>query len=145
MEQRKTPSELGWKEGDKFEVISGETIDYFKVGEIVILSLDDNSLCPLFTDNDESCYLYTDQVKPYVEKQLGESKVENTNKPVDLFKPVDVLEAIKEFCKTEGDRHVILSYKNTYTINYHGMFEYIAKSDERLLEILAAIAVLEKE
>lgn len=77
-----TPAEqLGYKVGDKFQVISDEGSSYYKIGMVVVLAVDDNSVCPWFRyvsgpkgrslgSNDEIC-VELEEIKPldnHVEK-----------------------------------------------------------------------------
>lgn len=138
----KTIKELDWEKGDRLQIIFLDDCDKkpnFNVGDIVYLYCEYETALPLCHKNSDGMgdgiFLYTKQLRKYE----GDNLVKTNS--------TDVLVAIKEFVNTAsgGEHDVAISKGNNYSVMYHGQFEYIAKSDERLLEILDAIAVLEKE
>lgn len=63
-----TPCEkLGYKVGDRFEVIDEDNYHQWPIGTIVVLHTDDKSVSPRFHNErnyDERCYMNLDFVKP---------------------------------------------------------------------------------
>lgn len=66
MNEKLTPCEkLGYKVGDRFEVIAYN--GYYKVGEIIILTYDDNTDQPRFSGQSGIWYIGLQNVKKYYE------------------------------------------------------------------------------
>lgn len=132
MSENKTPcEELGYSEGDLFEVLKAAGTE-FQVGQTVTLREDDRSDMPLFRGEVDGYmaqwFLKLSNVKPVAAKQ--------TVKHICAFG--DVFTTIPEGVCLE------VSYTKDFATVYFNYVDFPCKTEERLKEVMQAIQTLFK-